>query len=320
MERLVSQGLWKQVKLAARDAGTRKAAIAYVTDDSHLKFGSGDTLIVDASHGAISSGQTDAKLLARALKRGARVYSHEGLHAKVIVLGSTAIVGSANMSSSSEQGLTEAAILTDRPPVVAMATAFIEKLRHQSERLDELGIGRLLKIKVKRRVWRVGKRAVQRRGLNVPDHRTWLVGVYQMEEEEHPEERPLVESGMKLAEQRKRRASSDISWIRMTRRPTRFTREAKVGDSIIEIWRPTHKGRPESVYGHHPIILKQRERRCVRVFTEEPASIYRTKLTWAQFCRLAARAGIVGRLTKHSTRLIPAHVSEALASLWGRNA
>jgi hypothetical protein len=77
-----------------------------------IGFQAGDVLVVDASRRAIASGQTDAPLLRELDSRGVAVYSREGLHAKVLLLGAYSVIGSANMSGSSDV-LIEAAVISD---------------------------------------------------------------------------------------------------------------------------------------------------------------------------------------------------------------
>jgi phosphatidylserine/phosphatidylglycerophosphate/cardiolipin synthase-like enzyme len=58
---------------------------------------------VDASEAAVQAGQTCPASLSSMLKRGVQVFSREGLHAKVFVFGTTAYIGSANVSGNSEK-------------------------------------------------------------------------------------------------------------------------------------------------------------------------------------------------------------------------
>jgi len=75
--------------------------------------------VCDASEGMVKTGQTDPKVLLAYLRKGVNVRSHSGLHAKAIVRGRVAIVGSANSSNTSANGqLSElVAILRDRPAI-----------------------------------------------------------------------------------------------------------------------------------------------------------------------------------------------------------
>ena len=46
---VLAEGLWPMLRKHSRNARRRRAAVAYVSDDSSIRFDDGDTLIVDAS-------------------------------------------------------------------------------------------------------------------------------------------------------------------------------------------------------------------------------------------------------------------------------
>src|SRR5688572_3724028 len=98
MNQLLVQDLWPELHRRCRTAKRRQAAVAYVTDLACVSFSAGDALVVDASDAAVKCGETSAKVLKHLFQKGVNLYSYEGLHAKVWVLDSTAIVGSANAS------------------------------------------------------------------------------------------------------------------------------------------------------------------------------------------------------------------------------
>jgi hypothetical protein len=79
MQQVLSSDLWKAVKVQARKARRRKAAIAYVTQDL-LGFRKGDVLLMNAFKFAIGNGETDAKLLRTLHQQGVRLYHCESLH------------------------------------------------------------------------------------------------------------------------------------------------------------------------------------------------------------------------------------------------
>src|SRR4051812_24539618 len=113
MQRVISKNFWKEVAKEAKKAKRRQAAIAYVTANL-IRFKKGDLLIVDASEHAIRFGETNAKLLQKLDKKGVKIYSCEDLHAKVMLFGDVAVVGTGNMSKSSETSLVEAGIITNQ--------------------------------------------------------------------------------------------------------------------------------------------------------------------------------------------------------------
>ncbi len=294
------------------------AAVAYVTNDNCVKFEEGDLLIVDASNEAIESGQTSAPLLRRAFKKGAELYSCRGLHAKVMLFGGIAVIGSANISQSSERSLVEAALLTDNPDIVAMARNFIEKLRENSKLIDKGFINRINALKVKRPVRRSFNPS-KKRGLEIKLNtpRTWLVSVTLLDEERYEEEIPYAERGAEKAEELLNKSSSEVGWIRFTQGRSRFLREAKPFDSVIQIWRDSSKSKkPNAVYFHAPILSRQKEPTCTRFFFERYANAERNALTWSQFTKLAKRAGIPFKVGHYTTRLLPNEYSSALAVLW----
>jgi hypothetical protein len=73
MQRVLSTGLWKEIKAIAVAAKRRRVAVAYVTQDL-IGFKKGDVLVLDATERAIRSGETDAKLLRRLHRRGVQIH------------------------------------------------------------------------------------------------------------------------------------------------------------------------------------------------------------------------------------------------------
>lgn len=150
MRDLLSLNVWSQIKPLADQSRTKKAAIAYVTADEIVQFGASDLLVCDASDTAIGCGETSARVLQNAFDRGARLYSCEGLHAKVVVFDTVAMIGSANLSKRSERDLVEASWVTDDPTLVAKARSFVECLASHSRLIEAAELQRLLSIKVAR--------------------------------------------------------------------------------------------------------------------------------------------------------------------------
>lgn len=94
-----------------------------------LQLAKGDTLVVNAGRNAMEQGATTKHALIAYLDAGVRIYSRSDLHAKVLVLGDTAIIGSANLSLRASTGRSiEAAIVTTTKRTVQQAIEFIEEL------------------------------------------------------------------------------------------------------------------------------------------------------------------------------------------------
>src|SRR5579862_6826547 len=186
--------LWKEIGKRAKKARRTKAAIAYVTKASPLALKKGDVLVVDASDGAIASGQTSAAVLPALLKKGVSLYCHNGLHAKVVIADSVVFSSSANLSDSSISKLLEAGIETDNPNTVSGAVGMIEKLMETSASIDPAFIARIKRIEVKKH-FGGGKSSARTTGKGHRDPVTWLVGIHTIDEPKNPEELQRIEKG-----------------------------------------------------------------------------------------------------------------------------
>jgi hypothetical protein len=140
----VSDGVWKAITSAAkRSRKPARVAVAYFARGASklLPLAPNSRLVVDASEGAVKSGQTCPADLKWLQKRGVVIYSYPDLHAKVYAFDGFAFIGSANVSSSSSSRLTEAVIRTTERHIVRSAKSFVQGLC-----LDELSPGRLDKL------------------------------------------------------------------------------------------------------------------------------------------------------------------------------
>jgi len=85
-------------------------------------------LVVNMGKDAVERGLTSPYAVEKFLKNGVRVYTKDNLHAKVVVLGDRAIVGSMNASRNSASVLTEAAIETTEAKAVRACRRFVLSL------------------------------------------------------------------------------------------------------------------------------------------------------------------------------------------------
>jgi phosphatidylserine/phosphatidylglycerophosphate/cardiolipin synthase-like enzyme len=104
-------------------------------------------LVCDASNHAISSGQTDATVLRRAFERGVELNSLQDLHAKLVLFGKTAIIGSANLS---ESALAEEVLITTDHVIHAAVASLIDEMVRRAVPIDVRFLDRISKIIVKR--------------------------------------------------------------------------------------------------------------------------------------------------------------------------
>jgi hypothetical protein len=312
MNELQCDNLWPTIKKLAKKPGQRRAAVAYVTSDEHVKFRKGDVLVTDASDQSIASGQTDAKLLDEAFQRDAELFSIPGLHCKVLLLGGTAIIGSANLSANS-QSRVEAAWVSDHPAAVSMASSLIEDLTEQAEEIGPEFLNRIKNIEVTKTPW-AGGGAHQKPKVKVHRPKTWIIGVHELIRE-FPEEQEAIAKGQATAEKQRAKKSSEVDWIRWNL-DSHFSNEAQRGDIVIQIWSDRTVKKPTTVYRHATVLHRQREDACTRFYIEMAADSEGTAITWAAFRKLTKRVGLPHRVGPNSCRQIKQEYADALSALW----
>lgn len=312
MQKVLSSDLWETVRVQARKSRCRKAAIAYVTQDL-IGFRKGDTLIVDASELAVSSGETDARLLQRLHKRGVNLYHCAGLHAKVLLLDDVAVISSGNMSKSSTNVLVEAGLMTDHNSTVAGVASFIEQLLPQSGELNTSRIAALCKIKVIRRGGR-GTGTRRKPKIAQLGNRTWLVGVRELVKDPSPIEQRLIDRAMDKLRTQMKAPEEESAWLRWGA-TSRFARECREGDSVIQIWRSSKAKRPRSVYRTTPVLLKQKTDKWTWLFLREPTGS-QAELSWGKFKLMLKELGYSRRVGPGIVHLLDPDIADAITRKW----
>jgi hypothetical protein len=305
--------LWKEIRKLAKTAHRTKAAIAYVTKSSPLAFKSGDVLVLDASDGAIASGQTSAKTVSALWKKGVVIYSHNGLHAKVIVADCVLVASSANLSESSLSKLFEAGIETDNLNNVSSATGMIAKLIEKSSRIDKPFIARIMKIQVKKH-FGGGKSKARTTAKGHRDPVTWLTQVYFDDDPKTPEELRRIKLGMAKAEKRMANPRSSPVWLEYARNMHR-DKQVRQGDNIVQM-EESANGEPQRVYCHAPVLLVENEPNCTRVYYEELPNEKKKSLSWSQFKQRAKLAGIPPSFLNRSFQQLSENRSRDLKDYW----
>jgi hypothetical protein len=300
------------LKKLAKTAHKKSAAVAYVTDDEAVVFEEGDVLITDASDEAIKAGQTTAAVLKAMWKRNVAIFSIPKLHSKLYIFDRHVIVGSANLSKSSQKRI-EIALLTDHPTTVSASRLLIDGLRKLGTLVDESFIARISKLPVTSHP--EVKDGSKHQLIVDISPRAWLVGLKPTQEK--AEEQTVVKAGLKEAEKHVSQEDSSVSWIRF-RGNSRFRREAKKGDVLVCIWTAGNKGKPDAVYHHTPILLRKENpaNDTTLFFVEEYPDAEDTTLTWKRFQKLYSQVGIPGKLSQWASRELAVQHCDALHDLW----
>lgn len=225
----------------------------------------GDILVCDASDLMIRTGQTDAKLLKRLHDDGVAVNSVPGLHSKVMILGTHAILGSANMSGSRS---IEASVVTDRTQVRSGVASYIAQLARPTAELDGPELDRLYRIKVVRTGGRGGPRNLRRTKRLAST--TWIVGVRELVRDPSPVEQKQIDRSKSDLNKRRMSANHDYDWIRWPK-DNKFADECREGDTIISIWSPRRNGRRYVTRGL-PVLLKRNEPQFCRFYLGDPVT------------------------------------------------
>jgi hypothetical protein len=306
LNEVLTDKIWRGVAKRARSAPTRKAAIAYVTTDE-IGLRTGDVLITDASERAIRSGQTDAKLLRRLHAAGVIIYNREALHSKVAVFGKYAIVGSANMSGSD---LIEASVITDNPVIASGVAAFIEMLSTKRNKLDAARIAELCAIKVIRTGWsRVRRKTSPVRQIGKS---TWIVSVRELKGD--PSERQQKRIDRRNQELNERLGTNeDFGWVRWSKR-SRFGRECRAGDTLIQIFRRFDRKRP-LVTRRVRVLLRDPEPDLIRFYTQEPTG-RSNEVSWSRFQRILKEVDFPREVTRKSTQKLDPDIADIIDRKW----
>jgi hypothetical protein len=166
------------------------------------------------------------------------------------------------------------------------------------------------------------KRNISNRGDRVPLYispsRCWLLGL-------HPEDYPGNEEEMdeqnKDVQEHLANEDEEVDWFWWPINKSKFVRDAKVGDLFIDIWRPNRKDNNTDtvlVYRHARIckITKEPDVNAKVFHFAMPVDAEESSISWDDFCKLAANAGLNGKLSINSCKEIPRKQSKVLHELW----
>jgi hypothetical protein len=314
VQRVLSNDLWTEVRKHARASSSRRGAIAYVTRDL-VGFRKGDTLVVDASARAIQNGETDAPLLRKLHKKGVQLYDCADLHAKILLLDDVAIISSGNLSSSSENRMVEAALISDHGSIVAGVASLIEQLVKQSSELDKKQIADLCKIKVIRRGgWNAARPNRRKTRIAELGNRTWIVGVRELKHDPRPEEQRQIDSATRSLREQLGAEDDEFNWIRWGVRG-RFPQECRAGDLLIQIWRSPDAKRPSAVIKPVPVLLKQPTKQWTRFYVSEPSG-RSPEMSWGRFQQLLKEIGYSRQVKAGSVQLVEPDIADAISRKW----
>ncbi len=278
--------LWDTLKhLADATALWRCVAVPYLGKGGAalLSLGRGDILVCALTERNAKNGSVCPAEIRALQRRGVRVYLQDDLHAKIFLLGRKSIVGSANLSRSSQENLDEAALMTtDRRVARRLRQWFRERMQ---EPLTPEWLSHCAKLYRPPPSDRAARGRKARRTRKEPARLVWLLGVSPTE---YPEsEKAAFELGQKQARVRDSKHYS-VESIRWAREGVRFQR----GDLAIQV---ETEGRACKVCPHGRVISIKRTRtradRPVAYLYLEMPKKYRT-VPWIRFKKECRKIGL----------------------------
>jgi phosphatidylserine/phosphatidylglycerophosphate/cardiolipin synthase-like enzyme len=314
MEKLLTTNIWPEIGNLSAEAQRVEAVIAYVTSDKYLKMGDGDTLIVNASIGAIKNGETSADTLARLFKKGVVIYSLESVHAKLLVMDEeVVVVGSANASVSSNS-LDEAVVLTNSAIVASQARSYIYQLAQSATLLDEDKLKQLCLIKVIRRGGRIT--GIKKQPIQPPGESAWIMSTRHLSSTTATAEREAVNRAKKIVQKKNPQANlSSIRWVGRSRIRT----AVQAGDRFVHIRRRKGNQRPYTVQPPNSILWRQDTPKWTRFYYDCAPSLTMKELKWSDFLKLCKQAGIKKKVTAGSARELSKSEADSLCRFWPRS-
>ncbi len=260
---ILTADIWDEITKSTQKSKVRcHVAVAYMGQGGAelLPLISGSNIVVDASEGAVQSGQTDPKELLKLFKKGVNIFSHRKLHAKVYVLGTRLFIGSSNVSRHSANKLTEAAFSTTNKILVKQAKDFIIGLCSYENALFEGEIHRLIGMYRPPKI-EDGKRSEKIQKKNSEKPKLYVMQVEELHSYSKGYEMPLKEG---LAESKKNMSNKNnlLDEIQV-----HSTTKLKKDDLVIQV---THKNDQQLVSPPGRIVCIKKWNKKALLFIDVP--------------------------------------------------
>ena len=309
-----SDDSWSRIRDLARMRGRRLVAVPFLGKGAirRLPLQAGDLLIVRLDEATVKSGQTSPFEVGKFLRRGVEVHAQSNLRAKVFVFGKTAVIGSTNVSSTSEEHLLEAVVETSDRRTVSAATTFVRSLR--GDVVTPQYAKRLEKMYVPPRILGAGRPRSQQTMRGAGQSVLWAVKLETGAwiDEDYVQQDAGEPLARKKLKNTRHYVVDDFVWT-----PAGFGRKVRVGQRVLQIVEESS----ERVYAEAPyrVVRVQRYRvgnsSRVMVFVERKKRSRRVGLG-----RLLERLGPMGeRLNrlKTSIELKDMALVYQLGQIWG---
>lgn len=95
-----------------------------------------DVVVCYLNEESVKSGSVNPHTLEQLFNAGVKIFSHQKLHSKIYLFDSSAIVGSANLSTNSNKELHESGIYTDKKRIIEDVKKEIEQIIENSNKIS----------------------------------------------------------------------------------------------------------------------------------------------------------------------------------------
>jgi hypothetical protein len=235
-----------------------------------LPLKKGDRLVVDMSMGAVRQGVTNPREIERLMQRGVQVFTRASLHAKFFLIDEVLIVGSSNVSQSSQAVLDEAALSTTSQRAMQSARQFFDQLC--SEPVRDKYLQECLKAykPPKFKAARMPRSQPRRKGTTA---KLWFIaGIRFLKKTPRDDEEKIEALEEQAREKMVGPAKGELTWTRYLYKPKFFSairRYSWVVECIAD-----DAGR-KRVYAPKQVIDKRsytsaRGKKCLMLFSEGP--------------------------------------------------
>lgn len=303
---VLTKNIWLTISEKAKNATTRHVAVAYIgkkNANTLLPLDDGDSLVVDMSDRAVEMGQTSPYEIEKYVNKGVAVFNCPNLHAKMFVFDDTLIIGSTNVSSSSENDLIEAAMLCENIVVAKEAIKWISSL--EKKKITKKYIE---SAKDKYRPPSANWKRTERTDL-------WILSTSEIKKPNKKEEKLREKLDGEVSKKTSLK-KFEVQSIRWNDEP-RITEKIQKGDLIIQVY--TDENKEIKVYPpselkkitHYLTLDKEEKRTFLTVATPK----HSRTISWREFSNVAKDTGL-SKISKNSRRAVPAKAKDALLRLW----
>lgn len=309
MEQFFTGDIWNEVNKLFTKGQKKTACIAYVTSEK-LELNRGDILVCDASTFAIKFGETSAKTLEQYFKKGVKLFSNSQLHSKLLLTNKFLVIGSANLSKSSAEKLTESSIVTDNDILLSQTKAFCHNLIEESTLITKKEIDLLLKIVVVKRPFKPTANSKTRQ--KKFGNKYWFISASPLSDRTYNKIKDNVELTTTSISERENIDEKHIALLRW-RINTEFSDTAKEGDQIILKFNNETKTR-SYIYPPSTILERQVIGGFVYFYHDDRNS-EKNKIGWTKFQSFIKTIELDKNITTR-TKLISQADIDKLKPLW----